>query len=708
MKRLAWLPFVTLVTWLALTLSAHGQARPYIGFVYPAGGQQGTTFQVKIGGQGLEDVNNVFVTGTGVRARVLEYKRRLSPQDMTLLREQLGELRKTAKKSAAPPGKNDSTQLLKARIETRASEYVNRPACASIANITIIEVTMSPDAKPGEREIRLGTLSGVSNPMSFHVGQLPEYSRKPMNTAEVQVLGKEAQALRRRPAEEVEVRIQIPCTVNGQIASGEVNRYRFAARKGQRLVITTLGRQLIPYIADAVPGWIQPVLELFDASGKAVAYGDDYRFKPDPTIFYDVPADGEYVFEIHDSIYRGREDFVYRITVGELPFVTSIFPLGGRAGQVNVAKARGWNLEDTELTLPANYANQGVHFVTAKGSKFVSNRVPFALDNLPEGLDVEPNNDQAHAQKVNLPVIINGHIEKPDDWDVFSFTGRKDDAFVAEVFARRLDSPLDSIMKITDAAGAVLAFNDDREDLGAGVNTHHADSYLTFPLPVDGTYFVYLGDTARNGGEEYGYRLRLSAPQPDFALRVVPSSVALRGKSSANVSVHAIRKDGFTGPISVSLRNPPTGLSSSTITMTGTQQVAQLTLKTAWLPMKESVNFTLTVAGTARIAGRDVFREAVPAEDRMQAFLWRHLVPASELRFEVFNPAYKPPPKRMPLTTSTASAQARVATAKSTAELKFTKRQVAGRLRDLRLLFEEGLLTNEFYLTKVAECEAAQ
>ena len=35
----------------------------------------------------------------------------------------------------------------------------------------------------------------------------------------------------------------MPCTVNGPIASGEVNRYRFQARKGQQLVIATLARQ---------------------------------------------------------------------------------------------------------------------------------------------------------------------------------------------------------------------------------------------------------------------------------------------------------------------------------------------------------------------------------------------------------------------------------------------------------------------------------
>ena len=39
---------------------------------------------------------------------------------------------------------------------------------------------------------------------------------------------------------------------------------------------------------------------------------------------------------------------------------------------------------------------------------------------------------------------------------------------------------------------------------------------------------------------------------------------------------------------------------------------------------------------------------------------------------------------------------------------KFTKQQVAGRLRTLKLLFEEELLTDDFYDLKTAECEAAR
>ena len=154
--------------------------------------------------------------------------------------------------------------------------------------------------------------------------------------------------------------ITLPAVVNGQIVPrdpdaipyympdrftpGDADRYRFQARKGQRLVIAAAARELIPYLADAVPGWFQATLTLYDAQGKELAYDDDYRFNPDPVLFFKVPEDGQYVVEIKDAIYRGRPDFVYRITIGELPFITGIFPLGGRAGTPTTFELTGWNL----------------------------------------------------------------------------------------------------------------------------------------------------------------------------------------------------------------------------------------------------------------------------------------------------------------------------------------------------------------------------
>ena len=160
---------------------------------------------------------------------------------------------------------------------------------------------------------------------------------------------------------------------------GGVDRYRFSATRGQQLVIAASARTLIPYLADAVPGWFEAVLTIYDAKGKELASDERFRFKPDPVIHFEVPRDGEYTVEIHDSIFRGREDFVYRLAIGELPFVTGIFPLGGRLGEKTTVALTGWNLPEKTLT----HDNSEVPGITSLTGKFF-NAVPFAVDDLPE------------------------------------------------------------------------------------------------------------------------------------------------------------------------------------------------------------------------------------------------------------------------------------------------------------------------------------
>ncbi|WP_414662978.1 hypothetical protein [Horticoccus sp. 23ND18S-11] len=699
-------PLIALVlAAFALAPAALAQRRPYIGYAYPAGGQQATTFQVKLGGQDLDDVHAVTITGAGVSARIVEYLRRLNNQEIQLLNEQLKELKRVNADAATGAASAEAVELraLQLKVERRTREWVQTPACVSIASVVLIEVTVSPEADAGARELRLVTARGVSNPLPFHVGQLREYARPPMATALLQVLGKEAAALRKRPATEAEVRIGLPCTLNGQIASGEENRYRFEATKGQRLVIATQARQLIPFVADAVPGWFQPVLVLKDATGREVAYADDFRFKPDPVILYEVPQDGDYVIAIRDGIYRGREDFVYRITVGELPYLTSLFPLGGQTASALPPSMSGWNLADAQLSAIAGEPAASASALGASRLGYQSNALPFAWGELPDATDREPNNAAVSAQAIALPVIINGRIDRPDDWDVYEFTGQAKQIVVAEVQARRLDSPLDAVIKLTDAAGKIVAFNDDREDLTAGLNTHAADSYLTARLPADGTYRIHIGDTARQGGSDYGYRLRVSGPQPDFELRVVPSSVSLAVNSSATVTIYAARKDGFNGPIKLMLAEPTAGLSAAPVTLSAGQTTTRLTLKGPSAATAQPV--PVVIVGRAKIGERDVEHEAVPAEDRMQAFLWRHLVPALDLAVLVFDPKIQPAPKRVarPLP---APAAAKV-NPPPVNRPKFTPQQITGRLRQLKLLYEEGLLTDAFYAEKVAECEPA-
>jgi hypothetical protein len=177
------------------------------------------------------------------------------------------------------------------------------------------------------------------------------------------------------------------------------------------------------------------------------------------------------------------------------------------------------------------------------------------------------------------------------------------------------------------------------------MNTHHADSYLRAALPTNGPFFVQLTDAQHGGGGEYAYRLRISAPLPDFALRVVPSSATIRSNAPAWPAVHVIRRDGFAGPIRLTLKDPPPGIQMNAATLSGTQTMTRVGLRTK-LPEQEEP-LSLTIEGVASNGTQRIARAAVPAEDRMQAFLWRHLVPAREFRVVVLNPT-PPRPKAEP------------------------------------------------------------
>ena len=657
MNVFRWRALAALGALLAIAPAAEAQVAARgarIGYVYPAGGRQGTTFQVTLGGQFLDGAANVLVSGGGVQAKVVEHVKPITPQQANKLREQLKELmgkrlaaqqdaRKRAKKagsktSAKPekaPGWTAENEQTLADLRKKLAAFVRRPLNPAIAETVTVQVTAAPDAEPGQRELRLQTTLGLTNPLVFEVGQLPEFTEIEAKPGPEPPLRKKAKvdAGPRIDTTLSETAITLPAVANGQILPGDVDRFRFKARKGQRLVVAVSARQLIPYLPDAVPGWFQATLALYDSKGNELAYADHFRFSPDPVLYYEIPADGQYVVEIRDSIYRGREDFVYRIALGELPFVTSIFPLGGRAGASSTVELAGWNLPAQNLTLGDKQEGPAVHPVSVRSRERVSNRVPFALDTLPECLEKEPNDRPGEAQQVALPVIVNGRIDRPDDFDVFRFEGRAGSRVVAEVYARRLNSPLDSVLRLTDAAGRQLAANDDHEDKGTGLVTHHADSWLAVTLPADGTYYLQLGDAQGKGGPEYGYRVRISPPRPDFELRVVPSSINARAGTTVPITVYALRKDEFAGDVTLALTGAPEGFALGGAWVPGGQDRVRVTLTVPSTPAEEPV--TLRLEGRATIQGREVSRPVVPAEDMMQAFAYRHLVPAQELKVAV-------------------------------------------------------------------------
>ena len=629
MVRMRWSFFAVVALVLAGATAAGAQAlnAPHIGYVYPAGGQRGTTVQVRVGGRFIDTVTGGVVSGPGIHAQIAGVDKPLTPKELTELRDKATEMQKTAKTPA------DRQELVAIRM--RIGDSMRRNQSPVFSEIVTLSIAIDAGAEPGPRQVRLDTALGLSNALTFMVGTVPEFMEKEEKTSSADselTITLPAVVNGRLIPGDVD-RVQFPLRQPGQYAPGDSDRYRFAARQGQDLVCIVSARDLMPYLADAVPGWIQATLTLLDASGHEVVYGDDYRFQPDPVLHVKIPADGDYVLEIKDALYRGREDFVYRIAIGEFPYITSIFPLGGPAGARTPVQMAGWNLQAARLTMDATRAEPGVSSVTTAGGGLPANRVPFAIDSLPETLEREPNSIPKDAQRLTLPVIVNGRIQEPGDVDIFSFQGKAGQPIVAEVRARRLGSPLDSSLELTGPTGTRIAFNDDFEDKASGLLTHHADSLLTATLPSDGVYLLRLADVQRQGGSEFGYRLRVGPPRPDFELRVTPPEINAGAGTTVPITVHAIRRDGFAGDIAIALKDAPGGFTLSGAVIPAGATSVRMTLTVAPNAAKEES--TIAVEGRAIIQGRAITRRALPADDMMQAFAYRHLVPADNLHVSV-------------------------------------------------------------------------
>jgi hypothetical protein len=573
---------------------------PHIGYLFPAGGQQGTSVEVTLGGQFLNGAETVYVSGKGVKATIVNNIRPMPGREIQNLREEIQQLAEKRQSGKATPEEIAHLFTLREKLQ----EATRPPSSPAIAENAILQFVIAPDAEPGDRAVRIDTAAGLTNPLTFRVDGYHEFTR-PWQKVPIPFVVVNGATPPQRPAREAgkPMEITLPAIVNGQVMPAVTDRYRFQAEKGRRIVVAAAARELVPYISDAVPGWFQAVVTMRDAAGNALATADHFRFHPDPLLAFDVPATGTYILEVHDSIYRGREDFVYRVTIGEIPYVTDVFPLGGKAGAKLKLETRGFNLPARPLNV-----------------KVGQTLVPHAFQVDTVGQALSPANASRRAQKVKLPVVVNGRISTPGEVHTFRIDARAGEEIEAEVFARRLDSPLDSFLRLTDAAGQELASNDDAEDKAAGRLTHYADSRLTYKFAAKGTYLLQLSDTERKGGPEYAYRLKLGRPDPDFELRVVPSSLNIRAGTTQPLTVYSVRRGGFSAPIDLKLRDVPPGWS----------------LGGAFIPAgHDEVRCTITAPGgkvdvpmAIHLEGRSgaLRHDALPADDMMQAFYFHHLV----------------------------------------------------------------------------------
>jgi len=557
---------------------------PYAAYIFPAGGQRGTTFTATVGGQNLSNPLGVEVSGAGVTVRVVDYtgpRGPLTAAQQEELRRRLQELAGTKPGGPATPGasagaaagaseaprtKVELPDLEELRdLETRtkrelrlvADQFLNRDKRPKppMNEVVRLEITIRAGAASGDRSLRLRTRAGLANPLVFQVGTSAETSEPGRFTIP--------------PAEPP--LLALPSVLNGQIFPGEVDRFGLKLDEGQAVDLSVEARSLIPYLADAVPGFIQPVLAVSGPDGREVAYCDDDGLDPDPRVSFRAPTSGVYTVAVRDSIYRGREDFVYRLCIGS--------PAAG--AQAAPAEPRG---------------------STAAGPAVAT---------------------------IAVPAKVRGVVAKPGSIVAYEFDGHEGETVVAEVRARRDGSPLDSFLRLRDPSGKVIAANDDTEDKEYGLLLAHTDSYLRVTLPSAGTWRLELMDTTGKGGKEYAYTLDVRKPAADFIVLTTLSALNLGPTGSAAFSVVAVRKDGWEGDITIRLRRPDRAYSLEGAVIPAGRERVQMTITRRGRAAEETAPIELEAA--ARVDGIEVVRPVIPADLRMQAFGNTHLVAAEAL-----------------------------------------------------------------------------
>lgn len=539
-----------------------------LGYLYPAGGKQGETVELTAGGRGFGNIKAVFITGGGVELESAETVPGFgtpSPSQRDYLKRSI----QAVIAGKALPAKPDDTsdwrrmhpywekldQLSPLQFEMVLGDLY-RPKdrlqmSPAISQRAIIRLRISPDAKTGTRELRLFNGRELSNPMPFQIGKAGEQNEPRYDLA---------------PQKKSPPEFTPGTTLNGQILPGECDRFVFTAKRGETIGFDLYGRRLLPIIGDGVPGHFQPVLEIFGPDGRSAAFADDFYFDPDPLLNFRVPADGRYTVAVRDALYRGREDFVYRLHTGK----------GAR---------RRAQEAFPKLELPRSDA----------------------------------------AGVITIPAFVDGKIAVPGERDELRFTGSRGENVVLEIFARRCGSPLDSHLRLIGVNGETLAVNDDYPHVAVGPRLHDADSRLEYTLPADGEYRVEISDITGAGGDDYRYRLRIDHPRPDFRAWSVPSALTVSQDGDAEVlRVVVERLDGFAGELEFELESSgrfelcgATGLSSAS-------SAGILTVRAGASRDRSPVRYRLYAKSG------DLRRQVIPADEYIQAFATTHLICARE------------------------------------------------------------------------------
>lgn len=444
-------------------------------------------------------------------------------------------------------------------------------------------VTITDDCPVGLYEARVTTRLGISSSRIFSVGTLPEVVQTKGNTS---------------LAAAMELKVNSVCNAVASVRAAD--HYLFEGRKGQRVLVDCAAR--------GIDSKLDAVLVIADAAGR-----DLLVERRSGALDFTVPEDGRYVIKVHELTFHGGAAYFYRLAVRE---VSANAPLI-RQPSTSTVSSFSWP--------PAGLASQA------------------------NSREVEPNNDRVRAQKIALPCDIAGSFFPAADVDVFEFEAKKGDIWWVEVASERLGLPTDPAIVVQHVSGTgdaekltdVAEFSDIPSPVKVSSNGYaydgppydagSSDILGKLLIQQDGLHRLQLTDLyggTRNDPRNV-YRLIIRKAAPDFAVvawalhmelrngdrAALSKPIALRGGSTMEFEVLALRRDGFDGDIDLVMEGLPKGVTAQGLKIAAGKSRGLLLLTAS--PDAPRSLASATISGVAQIDGATVKREC-----RLASMAW--------------------------------------------------------------------------------------
>lgn len=454
-----------------------------------------------------------------------------------------------------------------AKITPKPADIAGDPGAGKLA----LQISVPGDTKVGIGAVQLATTNGISDVHLFMIDDLPTVAGSATN---------------KTPATAQE--LKPPVAVEGNCDETSLDYYVFQAKKGQRLSVEV--------VANRLGSLLDPVVRLLDASGRELVYcDDDPAVGSDARFSFIAPATARYIVELRDIGYQGGSKYCYRLRVGNFPLAGATFPLGAQRGARTKVAFIGRAVEGlrpVEVRVPehASRVSLNARFRRGQGCGFGA----LVAGQLPEVMEVEPNDTPETATKLSVPSVANGRFARMKDRDWYEFPATGGQRLIFSGRTRSLGSPCDLFMRLFDSHGRQIA---DADISGANEGT------LTNKFSETGTYRLLVEELNHQGGLDLPYRIEVQPFHPGFALSVETNRVEATGNGSFEIKVDAARSE-YEGPITLSLA----GLGDDFVLENNViaEKKNETTLKVN-VParVQPGQRFHFTIAGKARVDGSD-------------------------------------------------------------------------------------------------------